>query len=243
MSGLFLNNNSVLIARNIILVCFLILPISCNLKNRNDRNSNNIEITKVPIEESVTKKRPDWIDAFPQKIKSLRDSFYNYDLRPNFSSELIDKFVNSGPRIITAGLTPIDSTIYKLLFEDAVSKQNIDKNIFCGAFLYSIERPFMGFYPITIINPMGVVERPITLIIFDTNGNLLNSIAVADSFGEGGGYLESSFINDSTIIQKFRWEEWGVDSLGNYETESSFRTQKVIFNHSGTYRITEIIDQ
>ena len=219
----------------------IILSISCNLKNTHERNLDKMAGAKVQDEKSTTENQHDWIDSFPSKIKSLRDSFYHFELGRTFLCEFIDEFFfDNGRKVITNGLIPIDSTLCETLFGNVNTKQNIDINILCCAFLYSIERPFMGFYPITTINPLGVVDRPLTLILFDANGNFLNSIEVANSYGEVGGCLESSFVNDSTMIQKFRWDEYNEDNLGNGGIESSYHTQKVIFKRNGTY---EIMDQ
>ena len=223
-------------SRSIFVIVLLLLFDSCNLKNRNEKYTNNII---VQVEEPAVKNQYAWIDSFPQKIKSLRDSFYCYDLGKNFRCALIDDFFsNFGTRVVTTGLTKIDSTLSKLFFENSISENDVLRS----SYLYSIERPFMDFYPITVINPNPVVERPLTLILFDHNGKYLNSIEVADSYGETGGCLESSFINDSVMVQKFRWDEYDIDSLGNDVFTSSFHTQKVVFNRNGTYKIIEAMD-
>jgi hypothetical protein len=118
---------------------------------------------------------------------------------------------------------------------------NANSNLinFHNSFLYSIEKPFMHFFPITVIS-FGVVKRPLILVMFDSVGNYVNSIEVADSYGEEGGCLYSAFINDSVMTQMYSWDGIVEDSLGNNKRESIFRKQNVIFKEDGTYRIIEI---
>ena len=217
--------------------------MSCNLKNRDVKYANDtVSITKVRIDETI-ENQYNWIDSFPEKIRLLRDSFYRYDLKKDFHCAFIDEFFyDMGTRVVTTELIPIDSTICKILFENDFSVLDT----LGTPFLYSIERPFMSLYPITIINPNSVVERPLILVLFSHNGEYLNSIEVADSYGEGGGCLESRFINDSVMIQTFdngsiigEFENENIGELGVDYFEISY-PRKVTFRRDGTYEINKI---
>ena len=98
----------------------------------------------------------------------------------------------------------------------------------------------MGFYPIIVIQYFGVVERPLMLVLFDSNGDFVNAVKLADSYGETGGWMKSRFINDSTIIQDFKHDEFGLDSLGNDVFESTYSSGKVVIQNDGKITAEEI---
>ena len=225
-----------------VFILFSIFLFSCNIRDgRNNSANQSINSDQISNNQTnTTLENPfDWIDSFPQKIKLLQKSFYRYGLN-SYDCLLIDEFFyDSGTKVNMKDLVQIDTTLCHLLFENAISAHDI----ICNSYLYSIEKPFMGFYPITVINPLGVTERPLILILFDANGNYVNSIEVADSYGESGGCLKSYFLNDSVLKQEKRWDKYDIDSLDNDVFESSFKFQKVIFSRNGTYQIHEVVIQ
>jgi hypothetical protein len=106
---------------------------------------------------------------------------------------------------------------------------------FTYGYLYSIEKPFMNFYPITVIYYFGVDDRPVLLVLFDSIGQFVNSIEVANSYGEGGGCLSSRFINDSTILRDYEWNEYEPDSLGYDQIGTAYSSEQLIIRKNGTY--------
>ena len=215
------------------LIVFSLALIACQSQvsntNKNPEPSKPEKISAIQINE----KQLDWIDEFPMNIKEIRDKFYAYDVG-SFNCSIIDQFYsNFGTKLNSTKLTPIDSMMNNNLFGNYES----DYGTLSSGYLYSIERPFMNFYPITVINYFGVVDRPVLLVLFNSNGQLVTSIEVANSYGEGGGCLSSSFVNDSTLLRNYEWNEYEIDSLGNDHFEYDSSSELLIIKTNGTYLI------
>jgi len=218
-----------------VLLIFLLFA-SCH--NR-PGNNESIAIKKaVMIENSqvVEKVTDEWVNSFPNNIRKIKSQFKRMNVS-KYNCSIIDEFYSDyGTKVDTKDLIQLDSITFSELFGSA-SK---DLEDYCESYLYSIERPFLGLYPITLIKYFGVVERPLMLVLFDSNGKYLNSIEIADSYGETGGCLSSKFSNDSTMIQEFEWYDYGVDSIGNDVWETTYQTQTVIFKRNGEFEIKNI---
>jgi hypothetical protein len=218
----------------------MVFLFSCSPKKENRSDSSNQKSATIVEKELAVEKvdSESWIDSFPENIKKLKDSFTG-NTSQSFSCGIINKYLvlhGTRERLETKDLVQIDSLTCNNLFGD---HESLYGN-FCSSYFYSIEKPFLGFYPVTVIQGFGVDERPLMLVLFDSNGKFINSIEVADSYGEAGGCLSSKFVNDSTLIRKFKWDELvGVDSLGVGIMETTTKLDTVIFDRTGKYRIYE----
>ena len=123
----------------------------------------------------------------------------------------------------------LDAINSRKLFGNSKTGYGIYKN----PYLYSIERPIMDFFPITVIQMFGVAERPLILVLYDEKGKYINAIEVADFYGETGGCLNSFFINDSTLIREYEW----LEPDDKDEIATTYRKEKVIIHKNGTYTV------
>jgi hypothetical protein len=213
-----------------ILAIFLVL-ISCQSQvtktNKDPEPVVTPEITLTPL----NKNHLNWIDDFPKNIKAYRSQFYTYDVG-SFNCSIIDQFYSDfGTKLNTKNLVPFDSVMTKSLF----GLHESEYGPFTYGYLYSIEKPFMDFYPITVIYSFGVDDRPVLLVLFDSIGRFVNSIEVANSYGEGGGCLSSRFINDSTILRDYEWNEYELDSLGYNQVGTAYSSEQLIIRKNGTF--------
>jgi len=209
----------------------LLVLISCQSQvtktNEDTKSVISEEISLTPINKNYL----NWIDGFPKNIKAYRDQFYTYD-NGSFNCSIIDQFYSDfGTNLNTENLVPFDSVMTKNLFGCNESEYGPFKY----GYLYSIEKPFMNFYPITVIYYFGVDDRPVLLVLFDSTGIYINSIEVANSYGEGGGCLSSRFINDSTLLRNYEWNEYEIDSLGNDQIGTAYSSEHLIMKKDGTF--------
>ncbi len=215
-----------------LLALFLVL-LSCQ-----SQVTKNDKVTKSGISEEISltplnKNAFNWINEFPENVKTYMDKFYTKDIG-SFNCSIIDQFYSDyGTKLNTNNLVPFDSVMIKSLFGNNESEYGP----FLYGYLYSIEKPFMDFYPITVIYYFGVDDRPVLLVLFDSNGLFVNSIEVANSYGEGGGCLSSRFINDSTLLREYEWNEYELDSLGNEQMGTAYSSERLIIKKNGTYII------
>lgn len=223
-----------------LLFVLMVFLISCSSKTTN-QTDNSVLVDDTLIEKKLTEENTNnesWFDNFPDNLKQLENSFVKKDIK-SYNCQIINQYYtyfNARERLNTKGLVQIDSLTCKELFGDTESEYGN----FCSSYFYSIEKPIMNFFPITLFQMFGVVERPLMLVLFDSNGKYINSIEVADSYGETGGCLSSEFINDSTLIRNFKWTDHaGIDSLGRDIFETTTRKEMVIFDRTGNYRIIE----
>ena len=171
-----------------------------------------------------------WADSIYSKFSNFEHSFIKRDLREYSCSDLEPYFYDSGTKIKTDELTQVDTILCKRLF----GNHKNEYGDFCGSYFFSIDRPIHNFYPITVIQGFGVAERPIVMVLFNNNGQIVNTLEVADKYGESGGCLSSKFINDSTLIQDFEWPEYGEDSVSGKEIwETSYLTKQVTITSTG----------
>ena len=78
------------------------------------------------------------------------------------------------------------------------------------------------------------------LVLFDSNGKYVNSVGIADSYGQAGGWTKSRFTSDSTLLQHFKYDYYGIDSLGNDIYESTYRHGTVVIHTSGEITVEDI---
>ncbi len=130
-------------------------------------------------------------------------------------------------------LFELDSVSYKKIF----GNHKTEYSNFSNAYLYSIEKPKMGFYPITVIQMFGVAESPMMLVLFDKEGNYINAIEVADAYGEEGGCLNSYFVNDSTLVRQYEWNEYDEDYTNIIATRQ--KTDTIVIHKNGEISITD----
>jgi hypothetical protein len=155
----------------------------------------------------------DWAPGAYSKIKGIEHLFVRSDSKQFDCSELEEFFENNGLIVNTSALTEVDTALCSMLFGDY---QN-DLGSLCGSFLFSVERKIHDFHPITVFQHFGVVDRPMVMVLCNSRGDIINTLEVANLYGEIGGCLSSEFINDSTLYQTFRWDEYGIDFLSNQE--------------------------
>ncbi len=137
----------------------------------------------------------------------------------SYECDIIDQYYEDyGTKLNTSGLVQIDSVSCVRLFNQYQNQFGG----FCYSYFYSIDQPVNGFFPITVIQDFGVAERPLIMVLFNESGDIVNSIEVADSYGETGGCLSSQRINDSTLIQQGSYPDFGIDEVTGedvWETE------------------------
>ncbi len=191
------------------------------LQTTNENSSNNLG----------------WPPEVYNKIKGIEHLFIKNNVK-NFDCADIEKYYyDNGTKVNTEGLTQVNDTLNKRLF----GNYSNDKGTFDRCYLFSIEKPINNFYPITVIQYFGVVERPIIMILYDNKGRIVNSIEVADFYGETGGCLKSKFINDTILIQNIRWDDYGLDTLTNQQIfESTFKEQEVTIKSNGEIIFKEL---
>lgn len=169
----------------------------------------DVESENIPQEDY-----PEWIDSLPTNIKNLKSYFVEFDLEEYSTDVYLDIFSDMGTTINTSHLTKLDSTISSQLFV-----QQDYKNEFSQSYLYSIEKPRLNFYFITVFRKLTEEEKALMLLLFNSEGKYLNALEVADFDGETSYYLTSKFVNDSTITQKaehrLTYEEYKIELKNN----------------------------
>lgn len=232
-------------------IVLLVVVFSCNQKNdviiQNEKavdtkiksiridttfatKNNKIE-SKVDNQEKTKNIVKDTYNSYPETLTKLEDKYYKIDLG-SFDCAEISQFYNYLGKLDTKGLFEIDSITGKELFGDNNSESY---GSFSGSYLYSLEQPILSFYPITVIQWFGVVERPMMLVLFDKNGKYVNAIEVADAYGEEGGCLNSYFVNDSTLIRKYEWDNFDENYEDIVSTEVS--TERVVIHKDGSFSV------
>ena len=216
-------------------LAYIILFLLFSCTSRHDKSSRLSKTIDTANSES-NEVSNDWLNNYPDLLVGLMSSFYKLDLS-EYSCEFISPIVaDMEDDYKIEKLVQIDSLLANKIFEAKLP----EIPYLLDSYLFSIEKPIQGFYPITIINPYGVVERPMILILFNSNGEYVNFIEVADLYGETGGCLSSKFINDSTMIRNYEWYEYVIDSLGNENDEIEYATQEVVISNNGKIELKEL---
>jgi len=230
-------------------IFMLVFVISCNHKNDNGKVYNitksggdttfekidTINTVKQANKDSI-KKTDKFYDSYPEIIKQFADKFVKTDLGTYQCSE-IEKYLNNQDDLYV-----IDSIESQKIFGNNKSE---NYGSFVGSSLFSIEKPILNFYPITVIQGFGVAERPMMLVLFDKNGKYVNAIEVADAYGEEGGCLSSYFVNDSLLIREYEWDEYGEIPSKEFDGEyieiikKTKVSEQMIIHNNGTVTILE----
>ena len=207
-----------------IIILFVTGCHSANKINPKEDNSNEGSI--------VIEGTPNYIKELESKFENIEKFFPHKHLK-KFDCSLLERYVN----LNGYGLTKIDSLNCNNVFG---SYQN-EFGGFNHGYWFSFEGQIHDFYPITILQYIGVVERPLVMVLFDRHGDLINSFPVADFYGESGGCLSSEFLNDSTLVQSYEWHEIGYDAETNKDIkEIEYKTQHLTIMSSGEIEIKEI---
>ncbi len=178
----------------------------------------------------------DYISGLNDKFDKIEKYFIPEKL-DSYDCSLIDKYFKKKNHELITKLIKIDSINCEHIF----GTYKNDFGDFCSGYWLSYVNQIHNFYPITVIQYYGVVERPIVLVLFDRHGNVVNSLEVAGLYGETGGCLSSKYLNDTTLIRNFEWNEFGVDSITGEELwETEYSVQHATILSSGKIEMKEI---
>lgn len=203
-----------------------LITIGCNQSNEKSKIDNGFT-DSINFEGT-----PNYIEKLENKFKDVEE-FFPYQHLGKFDCSLIEEHIIQD----SLELTRIDSINCKKVFGDYKN----DFGSFNNGYWISFEGHIHDFYPITVLQYIGVVERPLVMVLFDRHGKVINSFPVADFYGESGGCLTSEFSNDSTLVQSYEWYEFGIDPITGKETQSvEYRTQSLTIFSSGNIEISEI---
>lgn len=171
------------------------------------------------------------------KLGTYWDAFVEENLS-DYDCESIDQYYEEyGTKLNTSHLAQIDSVTCGRLFGLYKNRHGY----FCYCYFYSKDQPINGFYPITVIQQFGVVDRPLVMVLFDESGELRNSVEVANAYGELGGCLSSQRINDSTLIQELSIPEFWIDSVTGEDTwETEIVRTQITIHATGEISETEL---
>jgi hypothetical protein len=227
----------------IILFLLPVTIISCNQNKTSEETSTSIiqhssdSVTESHIAKAWTSDTYGWPDKIFEKIKKYETSFIRQNLR-SFDCSLLDPYFYDYGKITTKGLTEIDSIAANTLFGNYV----IDGLRLDGGYFFSIERPIHNFYPITIIKGFGVEGIPLTMILFDENGTIVNTLDVMFMPLEGAsGCMKSRFVNDSTLVQHSEFAYYaGTDSAGNDLWNKSKSRREITIHSTGKVTISDL---
>jgi len=234
------------------IIISLTFLFSCNQDNKNERKviqnvdsiknaTKKIKINTVKKTEKITdsiaslnnptNKSKKFYDSYPEVLKKFENKYFKIGIG-SFNCSDIKQFYDNEGKLNTESLFKIDSIVSNKLFGNNKSE---DYGTYTGSYLYSLEKPILNFYPITVIRMFGVAESPILLVLFDKNGKYINSIEVAGIYGEIGGCMNSFFINDSTLVREYKLDN--LDENENYYTTKD--EDKVIIHKNGTFTVIE----
>jgi hypothetical protein len=175
----------------------------------------------------------DWPKSAYAKFLKI-DSLFKHSFLFGYECDFIAQYI-SGEKD-RAQLAQVDSSICELLFGD-LSEFLKYRNYY----LMSIEKPINRFYPITMASFNGVVDRPLQLLLFDSLGNFVNSLQVANAYGESGGCYWSKKYNDSTIMHENKVYEFGVDTTLKADIEETyFNYSKSIIHSNGEIEVIKL---
>ena len=209
------------------ILIIVLFVTGCHFANRNNTKKDNSKKDSVAIEAT-----PNYIKELQNKFENI-EKFFPYQHLKKFDCSLLERYVNMDGY----GLTQIDSLNCNQVFG---SYQN-EFGGFNNGYWFSFEEQIHDFYLITILQYIGVVERPLVMVLFDRHGNVINSFPVADFYRESGGCLSSEFLNDSTLEQNYEWHEIGYDAESNRDIiEIEYKTQHLTILSSGEIKIEEI---
>ena len=214
-----------------IFILISVILLSCSEKSELSEKvseAKSIDSTETNANDLTTQIKEEqlsWLTNFPDNIKSIENLFDKKDLK-RFNCNEVERFISYSESPTKEILTEINSNINNVLFGD--SSLNFE-----GFYLYSIQKPIQSFFPITIINTNGAAERPMLLILFDSTGKYVNAIEVADKYGQIGGCMNSRFINDSTLLMDYTWDNYDEDTLGNENWYTTTDKRKSIIHKSG----------
>lgn len=201
--------------------------VGCNSTNKKTQKPEKDLVDSFAIEGT-----PNYIEKLEIKFENI-ERLFPYQHLKKFDCPLLERYVN----LDGYGLTEIDSLNCKNVFG---SYQN-EFGGFDNGYWFSFEGQIHDLYPITVLQYIGVVERPLVMVLFDRHGNVINSFPVADFYGESGGCLSSEFLNDSTLEQNYEWHEIGYDAETNKDIiEIEYKTQHLTILSSGEIKIEEI---
>ncbi|MCE4566376.1 hypothetical protein INQ51_18800 [Maribellus sp. CM-23] len=205
----------------------LLFLTGCNAAHKNSLKEENNLDDSVLIEGA-----PNYFVALQNKFDSIEEFFPHQHFK-KYDCSLLERYVN----LDGYGLTAIDSLNCHKVFG---SYQN-EFGGFNQGYWFSFERQIHDFYPITVLQYIGIAERPLVMVLFDKHGDIVNSFPVADFYGESGGCLSSEFLNDSTLLQNYEWHEISYDAETNKDTiEIEYKTQHLTILSSGEIEIKEI---
>lgn len=204
--------------------------VSPSTASEEDENSKMISQEKALL-------KLDW----PEELSSQFDSIARLCVRKNLNAygcEMIEVYyANYGTQLNTSGLNQIDSLTCEKLFQGYQSSYGT----FHESYFYSIDKPINGYYPLTMIQYFGVVDRPLMMVLFDSTGRVVNAIEVANSYGETGGCLSTERVNDSTLLQHAAWSEMGIDQeTGEDIFETTYAKTQLVISSSGKVIKTEL---
>jgi hypothetical protein len=223
------------IAVNFLMLFFLF--IACEVR-KNDKTITHIKKDSVhkPDVQHVSVIL-NWPAPVYHKFKDVESLFVKSDLGRYDCSYLEEYYTDNNTKLNTADLFQVNENVCKKIFGDYRN----DYGAFCSSYLYSIENPIQNFYPITVIQNFGVAERPIIMLLYNAKAEIAASFEVANLYGETGGCLSSYFINDSTLIQNFKWDDFGVDTLTQQDIyESAYMTQELTISKNGEVHTKEL---
>ena len=198
-------------------------------KKMGDSNLLKVDVPEVDVSNGWSN------DAFEhiRKIEPLFPLKNHQDFHCSLFSEYRD---GNGTKVNTSDLHQVDSSMCLQLFDNYSN----DFGYLCGGYLFSIEKSIHDFYPITLIQYFGSSESPLVMILFNSDGKVMNSLVVCSDY-HGEGCLNSSFKNDSTLIRTYEWSEITVGEENEEDIwETTYMMEEVIITSSGKLLTTEL---
>lgn len=206
---------------------FIAIVFACGNSGNIGNKQESIDSRVFP--DTIFNNQTNWPENIYNKIKGIENKFIKKNIRNFNCSDIAKYYFDNGTKINAEGLTQVDSNLCKQLFGSY-------RGEYCGSYLFSIGRPIHKFYPITVIKYFGVTETPLIMVLFTEGGQIVNTLEVANLYGEGGECLNSEFINDSTLILTYQWNSFGIDTVTNKDVwESEFLSKQVIITQKGEF--------